>query len=57
MHSYVKIHEWVTYLVGAGNPAAKAFIIVWGLRGQSAHLVQMIIKQLLLTTKPLRTEK
>ena len=55
MHSQVKIYEWVTSFVGAGNMSAKVFIIVWGLTEHRGHLVIMIIKQYLLITKPLFT--
>ena len=35
----------------------KVFIIVWGLTEHRDYLVLMIIKQYLLSTKPLTTEK
>ena len=48
--------EWVTSLMGARNTFSKVFIIVKGLTEHKSHLVLMINKQYLLSTKPLTTE-
>ena len=43
--------------MGARNISAKVFVIVWGITEHRGYLVLMIIKQYLLTEKPLTTEK
>ena len=43
VHSSVKIHKWVTSLMGAGNTSVKVSIIVWGLTEHRGHLVLMIL--------------
>ena len=48
--------EWVTSLMGARNTFSKVFIIVKGLTEHKSHLVLMINKQYLLSTKPLTIE-
>ena len=48
---------WVTSHMGSRNMSPKVFIIVWGLTEHSGYSVLIIIKQYLLTTKPLMTEE
>lgn len=57
MHCQVKIYEWATSLMGTKNMSTKVFIVVQRLPENRGHPDLMIIKQYLLTTKPLMTEK
>ena len=55
--SQVQLSDWTAIsLVGARNILAKVFIIAWGITQPRGHLVLTIIKQCLLTTKPLTAE-
>ena len=56
--SQAQLSDWTAIsLVGSRNILAKVFIIAWGITQPRGHLVLKIIKQCLLTTKPLTTEK
>ena len=48
---------WVPSHTSTRNTSPKVFIIVWGLTEHSGYPVLIIIKQYLLTTKPLMTEE
>ena len=43
--------------MGTRNISAKVFIIVWGITEHRGYMVLIIIKQYLLITMPLTTEK
>ena len=53
-----QLSNWTTTsLMGTRNILTKVFIIAWGITQPRGHLVLTIIKQCLLSTKPLATEK